>query len=72
VENVHVLTSEKGTLFRGPNSALPLNGLYVFFETGQKVIIGSKEYSQVVRIGINERPNNFRSRIRGHYNGNIE
>lgn len=25
-----------------------------------------------MRIGINEKPNNFRSRIRGHYKGNIE
>jgi hypothetical protein len=72
VEDVHVLTSKKGTLFRGPNNTLPLNGLYVFFEAGQKVVIKSKEYNRIVRIGINEKPNNFRSRIRGHYNGNIE
>jgi len=72
VEDVHILTSEKGTLFRGPNSALPLIGLYVFFEAGQKVVMKSKGYNRIVRIGINEKPNNFRSRIRGHYNGNIE
>lgn len=72
VEDVHILTAEKGTLFRGPNKALPLNGLYVFFETGQKMTIKSKEYNRIVRIGINEKPNNFRSRIRGHYRGNIE
>jgi len=72
VEGVHVLVSEKGVLFRGPSSLLPLNGLYVFFEAGQKVMIKSREYNRIVRIGINEKPNNFRSRIRGHYNGNIE
>ncbi|MDH5266627.1 MAG: hypothetical protein OEW62_02985 [Candidatus Bathyarchaeota archaeon] len=35
-------------------------------------MIKSKEYNRIVRIGINEKPNNFRSRIRGHYSGNIE
>src|SRR4030043_1848526 len=72
VEDVHILTSEKGTLFRGPSAVLPIDGLYVFFEAGQKVVIKSKEYNRIVRIGINEKPNNFRSRIRGHYSGNIE
>jgi hypothetical protein len=73
VEDVHILTVEKGAPpFRGPNKDLPLNGLYVFFETGQKMTIKSKEYDRIVRIGINEKPNNFRSRIRGHYGGNIE
>jgi hypothetical protein len=72
VEDVHILTSNKGFLFRGPSNTLPLNGLYVFFEVGQKIVINSKEYNRIVRIGINEKPNNFRSRIRGHYNGNIE
>ena len=72
VEDVHVLTSEKDTLFRGPNSVLPLNGLYVFFETGQRITIKSKEYNRIVRIGINEKPNNFGNRLRGHYRGNIE
>jgi len=72
VEDVHILTSEKGTLFRGPSPVLPFNGLYLFFEAGQKVVIKSKEYNRIVRIGINGKPNNFRSRNRGHYNGNIE
>jgi len=72
VEDVHILTSEEGILFRGSSNVLPLNGLYVFFEVGQKIVIRSKEYNRIVRIGINEKPNNFRSRIRGHYNGNIE
>lgn len=72
VEDVHILTSEKGTLFSGPSPVLPFNGLYLFFEAGQKVAIKSKEYNRIVRIGINEKPNNFRSRIRGHYNENIE
>ena len=72
VEDIHVLTSEKGALFRGPSNALPLNGLYVFFEAGQKIVIRSHEYNRIVRIGINEKPNNFQKRIRGHYRGNIE
>lgn len=72
VEGLHVLTSEKGALFPGPSNALPLNGLYVFFEAGQKIVIRSNECNRIVRIGINEKPGNFRSRIRGHYKGNIE
>jgi hypothetical protein len=72
VEDVHVLTSNKGVLFRGANRDLPLNGLYVFFEAGQKIVIKSREFDRIVRIGINEKGNNFRKRIRGHYQGNIE
>ncbi|MCX8182614.1 MAG: hypothetical protein N3D12_05800 [Candidatus Methanomethyliaceae archaeon] len=72
VEEIHILTANKGRLFRGPSDLLPINGIYVFFEAGQKILINSKEYNRIVRIGINERPNNFRSRIRGHYHGNIE
>jgi hypothetical protein len=72
VEDVHILTSERGIPFKGPNTTVSLNGLYVFFEIGQKIVIKSKEYTRIVRIGINEKPNNFRSRIRGHYDGNIE
>lgn len=72
VEAVHVLTSEKSTLFKSPSVILPLNGLYVFFESGQKITIDSREYDRIVRIGINEKPDNFRSRIRGHYSGSIE
>ena len=72
VEDLHVLTSEKGTLFAGPSNTLPLNGLYLFFEIGQKLAIRSREYNRIVRIGINEKPNNFQKRIRGHYRGNIE
>jgi len=72
VENVHILTSEKGTLFRISSNTLPLNGLYVFFEAGEKVVVKLKEYNRIVRIGINEKPNNFRSRIRGHHCGNIK
>ncbi|MEM4720930.1 MAG: hypothetical protein QXT73_02545 [Candidatus Methanomethylicaceae archaeon] len=72
VEDIHVLTSNNGMLFRGLSDSLPLNGLYMFFEAGQKIIINSKDYNRIVRIGINERPDNFRNRIRGHYQGNIE
>ena len=72
VEDVHILTCEKGTLFRGPSAVLPVDGLYVFFEVGQEIVIRSREFNRIVRIGINEKPNNFRSRIREHYNGNIE
>ena len=71
VEKVHLLTSSKGTLFNGPSSDLPLNGIYLFFEKGQEFLIDNVEYGRIVRIGINEKPNNFRSRIRGHYKGNI-
>jgi len=72
VEGIHILTSEKGTLFKSPSHDLPLNGIYVFFETGQKIVIESEEHNRIVRIGINEKPDNFPSRIRGHYKGTIE
>ncbi|MEM2002764.1 MAG: hypothetical protein QXT77_08980 [Candidatus Methanomethylicaceae archaeon] len=54
VEDIHFLTSNKGMLFRGPSDSLPLNGLYMFFEAGQKIIINNKDYNRIVRIGINE------------------
>src|SRR4030042_5238089 len=71
-ENLHLLTAEKGTLLSGPIDWLPLDGLYFFFEAGQRIPIKSRECDRIVRIGINEKPNNFRKRIRGHYRGNIE
>ena len=71
VEKVRILTSSKGTLFNGPSSNLPQNGIYFFFEKGQKLLIDNVKYGRIVRIGINEKPNNFKSRLRGHYKGNI-
>ena len=66
------MVSTKGTLFNGPHPRLPSNGIYFFFEKGQKITINGKEYDRIVRIGINEKQGNFRKRIRGHYKGNIE
>lgn len=71
VERIHILTSAKGTLFKEPNTRLPNNGIYVFFENNQKIFIRSREVDRIVRIGINEKPNNFLKRLRGHYKGNI-
>ena len=72
VEKFYPAMSRKGTRFTGPQSNLPLNGIYIFFERGQKITINSGEHSRIVRVGINEKPNNFRKRISGHYRGNIE
>ncbi|RLI43955.1 hypothetical protein DRO69_08490 [Candidatus Bathyarchaeota archaeon] len=72
IEEIYALVSMKGTPFNEPNLFLPLNGIYFFFERGQKIMIGDREFDRIVRIGINEKPNNFRKRIRGHYKGNIE
>jgi hypothetical protein len=72
VEEIYKLISNRGTLFYGPNSLLPLNGIYFFFEKEQKIWLVSREFDRVVRIGINEKPNNFGKRIREHYKGNIE
>jgi hypothetical protein len=72
MEEVHLLISKKGRLFHAPDPNLPLNGVYLFFEKGQKLSITNQQYDRVVRIGINEKPNRFRDRVRGHYRGNIE
>lgn len=72
VEEVYLLISKKGKLFHAPDPNLPLNGVYLFFEKGQRLSILNQQYDRVVRIGINEKPNRFRDRVRGHYRGNIE
>ena len=72
VQKLYDMVSTKGTLFNGPHVRLPLNGIYFFFEKGQKIMINGKEYNRIVRVGINEKQGNFRKRIRGHYKGNIE
>jgi hypothetical protein len=72
IEKIYELIYVKGTLFIGPNNMLPLNGIYFFFERGQKIRIKNGEYDRVVRVGINEKPNNFIRRINDHYKGNIK
>lgn len=72
VEKIYELISAKGTFFPGPNDMLPANGIYFFFEKGQKIRIKNREYDRIVRIGINEKPNNFIRRINDHYKGNIK
>ncbi|MEM2506002.1 MAG: hypothetical protein QXF61_03025 [Nitrososphaeria archaeon] len=72
IEKIYELISAKGNLFSGPNSKLPINGIYFFFEKGQKIRIEDNEYDRVVRVGINEKPNNFVRRINDHYKGNIK
>jgi hypothetical protein len=72
VEEIYKLISDEGTLFYGPINVLPPNGIYLFFEKGQKILMGNREFDRVVRIGINEKPNNFGKRIREHYRGNIK
>jgi hypothetical protein len=71
VQEIYKMISSKGMLFKGPNNTLPLNGIYFFFEKGQKILIDDKEFDRIVRIGINEKPNNFIKRINEHYKGNI-
>lgn len=72
VEKVHILTSSKGTPFKDHRSPLlPSNGIYLFFERGQRIHIKDDEYNRIVRIGINEKQGNFKRRIKGHYRGNV-
>lgn len=72
VQKLYNTVLEKGALFGGPHPGLPLNGIYFFFENGQKITIDGIEYDRIVRVGINEKRGNFIKRIRDHYKGNIE
>ncbi len=50
--------------------ALPENGIYFFFEEGEKCQINGKVWNRIVRIGTHNADNRFRDRIRNHYKGN--
>jgi len=53
-----------------PPKNLPLDGVYAFFERGEKCRINGRKVKRIVRVGINEQDGNFRKRIRQHY-GNV-
>jgi len=54
-----------------PPERLPLNGIYFFFEVGEKARIAQREGARIVRVGINTTENRFGERIRLHF-GNIQ
>lgn len=49
---------------------LPWNGIYLFFENGEEVVLGGKRYPRIVRVGTHNKDGNFPQRIRQHY-GNV-
>ena len=53
-----------------PLRELPLNGIYLFFEEGQSVSIGSESENRIVRIGTHRQSSRFPIRVRQHY-GNV-
>ena len=54
-----------------PPERLPLNGIYFFFEVGEKAWIAQREGGRMVRVGINTTENRFRERIGLHF-GNLQ
>lgn len=55
-----------------PESKLPKNGIYLFFERGETVEVDGHSTDRIVRVGTHNEDNRFPSRIRHHYHGNIE
>lgn len=53
-----------------PNSELPTDGIYLFYEDGEFCTNGHEKRRRIVRIGTHRVGGNFRSRINNHYNGN--
>ncbi len=53
--------------YKTPPRVLAINGMYAFFEKGQRCHIGGKTVDRIMRIGINRQNGNFRNRIRQHY-----
>src|SRR5665647_2597967 len=50
-----------------PRIGLPLNGIYVFYETGEKCLLNGCEIDRIVRIGTHKSDGRFPGRIRQHY-----
>lgn len=51
-------------------SELPENGIYFFYEEGEKCEVCGDVMDRIVRIGTHTSDNRFRDRIRNHYRGN--
>jgi len=50
-----------------PSRALPLDGLYLFFERGELVDCSGRAVDRIVRVGTHRMNGRFRKRIRQHY-----
>lgn len=48
---------------------LPKNGIYFFYEDGEKCDINGVITDRIVRVGTHQADNRFRDRIRNHYRG---
>ena len=57
-----------------PRSEIPENGIYLFFENGERIVIDGILYNRIVRIGTHRKDGNFPGRIRQHYGnkGNLK
>ena len=49
------------------SSALPNNGIYLFFEEGEVINSFGEQHSRIVRVGTHRKDSRFRARIRQHY-----
>lgn len=53
--------------FETPRKTLPANGVYLFFEEGETVVIDGQHCNRIVRVGTHVKDGRFRDRIRQHY-----
>jgi len=49
---------------------LPDNGIYLFYEEGEKIQLGSIVKDRIVRVGTHKKQGRFPDRILNHFNGN--
>ncbi len=49
--------------YKKPNSKLPINGIYFFYEDGEFYVDGNEKRKRIVRIGTHRVDGNFRNRI---------
>jgi hypothetical protein len=57
-------------LGRGAGSNIPRNGVYLFFERGERICVTGNEYDRVVRVGTHRVDGGLKRRLRQHYRGN--
>ena len=65
-----ILESLPEYTYKTPNSELPTNGIYFFYEEGEFCTHGNEGQKRIVRVGTHRGDENFRSRINNHYRGN--
>ncbi|HID20534.1 MAG TPA: peroxide stress protein YaaA [Methanophagales archaeon] len=65
-----ILESLPEYTYKPPDSELPTNGIYFFYEDGEFCTHGNGKQKRIVRIGTHRVDDNFRSRITSHYSGN--